>query len=153
MARWRRLRGARRAARRAVRRQVRRLALLALLALAGCGGSVEDAVDARIALVVPDNIREEGIECAGARPFRHVHAGTPYRIEAGTECRRRGRAPRRRGRERRSFDRLELERIPTVCVMTFDVELPARLRYRLVVEGASRRRSRAPSSGRARRCG
>ena len=28
------------------------------------------------------------------------------------------------------------ERIPTVCVMTFDVELPERSRYRLVIEGS-----------------
>ena len=63
---------------------MKRLVLVLLVVLAGCGGSGEDTVDARIALVVPDNnIREEGIECAGARPFRHVHAGTSYRIEAG----------------------------------------------------------------------
>ena len=50
---------------------MKRLALVAVLVVAGCGGSGEDTFDARIALVVPDNnLREEGIECAGARPFR-----------------------------------------------------------------------------------
>ena len=102
------------------------------------GGSGEDTVDARIALVVPDNnIREEGIECAGARPFRHVHAGTPYRIEAGDgSVVAEGELPAGKAENAdRSID-WNSERIPTVCVMTFDVDLPERQRYRLVIEGS-----------------
>ena len=34
-------------------------------------------------MVAPDNnIRVEGAECAGARPFEHVHAGAAYALEA-----------------------------------------------------------------------
>jgi hypothetical protein len=117
---------------------VKRLGLVLLVALAGCGGSGEDTVDARIALVVPDNnIREEGIECAGARPFRHVHAGTPFRIEAGDgSVVAEGELPAGRARNADPSIDWNAERIPTVCVMTFDVELPERSRYRLVIEGS-----------------
>ena len=111
---------------------------LVLVVLAGCGGSGEDTVDARIALVVPDNnIREEGIECAGARPFRHVHAGTPYRIEAGDgSVVAEGELPAGKAANADPSIDWNSERIPTVCVMTFDVELPERPRYRLVIQGS-----------------
>ena len=117
---------------------MKRLILVLLVVLAGCGGSGADTVDARIALVVPDNnIREEGVECAGARPFRHVHAGTAYRIEAGdgsmvTE----GELPAGKAENADPSVDWNAERIPTVCVMTFDVDLPERPRYRLVIEGS-----------------
>jgi hypothetical protein len=117
---------------------VKRLVLVLLVALAGCGGSDEESLDARIALVVPDNnIREEGIECAGARPFRHVHAGTPYRIEAGDgNVVAEGELPAGRAENADPSIDWNSEKIPTVCVMTFDVELPERPRYRLVIEGS-----------------
>ena len=117
---------------------MKRLCLVILLVLAGCGGSGEDTVDARLALVVPDNnIREEGVECAGARPFRHVHAGTAYRIEAGDgTVVAEGELPAGKAENADPSIDWESERIPTVCVMTFDVELPERPRYRLVIEGS-----------------
>ena len=117
---------------------MKRLVLVLLVVLAGCGGSDEDTVDARIALVVPDNnIREEGIECAGARPFRHVHAGTPFRIEAGDgSVVAAGELPAGKAANADPSIDWNSERIPTVCVMTFDVELPKRPRYRLVIEGS-----------------
>jgi hypothetical protein len=117
---------------------VKRLCLVILLVLAGCGGSGENTVDARLALVVPDNnIREEGVECAGARPFRHVHAGTAYRIEAGDgTVVAEGELPAGKAENADPSVDWESERIPTVCVMTFDVELPERSRYRLVIEGS-----------------
>ena len=117
---------------------MKRLCLVILLVLAGCGGSGEDTVDARLALVVPDNnIREEGVECAGARPFRHVHAGTAYRIEAGDgTVLAEGELPAGKAENADPSIDWESERIPTVCVMTFDVELPERPRYRLVIEGS-----------------
>ena len=116
---------------------MKRLCLVILLVLAGCG-SGEDTVDARLALVVPDNnIREEGVECAGARPFRHVHAGTAYRIEAGDgTVVAEGELPAGKAENADPSVDWESERIPTVCVMTFDVELPERSRYRLVIEGS-----------------
>jgi hypothetical protein len=117
---------------------VSRLALVLLVALAGCGGSGEDTFDARIALVVPDNnIREEGIECAGARPFRHVHKGTPFRIEAGDgSVVADGELPAGKAANADPSIDWNSPKIPTVCVMTFDVELPERSRYRLVIEGS-----------------
>ena len=63
---------------------MRRLAawLLALILLAACGGSSEDGIDVSLRVVAPDNnIRLEGAECAGARPFEHVHAGAGYALE------------------------------------------------------------------------
>ena len=117
---------------------MKRLGLVILLVLAGCGGSGEDTVDARLALVVPDNnIREEGVECSGARPFRHVHAGTAYRIEAGDgTVVAEGELPAGKAENADPSIDWESERIPTVCVMTLDVELPERPRYRLVIEGS-----------------
>ena len=118
---------------------MRRLGLVALLALAGCGGgSGEDTLDASLALVVPDNnIREEGIECAGARPFRHVHAGTPYRIEAGDgSVVAEGELPAGVAENADPSIDWNTDRIPTVCVMTFDVDFPERARYRLVIDGS-----------------
>ena len=117
---------------------MKRLALVAALVVAGCGGSGEDTFDARIALVVPDNnLREEGIECAGARPFRHVHKGTPFRIEAGDgTVVAEGELPAGTAANADPSIDWNSPRIPTVCVMTFDLELPERSRYRLVIEGS-----------------
>ena len=117
---------------------MRRLVLVAVLVLAGCGGSGEDTFDARIALVVPDNnIREEGIECAGARPFRHVHKGTPFRIEAGDgSVVAEGELPAGTAANADPSIDWNSDKIPSVCVMTFDVDLTERSRYRLVIEGS-----------------
>jgi hypothetical protein len=89
-------------------------------------------------VVVPDNnIREEGVECAGARPFRHIHAGTRYRIEAGDgTVVAEGELPAGKAENADPSIDWESERIPTVCVMTFDVELPDRERYRFVIDGS-----------------
>ena len=96
--------------RRALRR-VTRVAVLAALALAAaCGG--DSGIDAELRIVVPDNnIREEGVECAGARPFRAIHRGTGYSIEdpAG-EVVADGELARGASRERRPERRLGVER-------------------------------------------
>jgi hypothetical protein len=117
---------------------VKRLALLLVALLAGCGGSDAGTLDARIALVVPDNnIREEGAECAGARPFRHVHKGTPFRIEAGDgTVVADGELPAGKAANADPSIDWNAPKIPTVCVMTFDVQLPERSRYRIVIEGS-----------------
>ena len=50
--------------------------------LAGCSVGGGDSNGARFRVVIPDNnIREEGVECAGARPFRQVHRGTEFTVE------------------------------------------------------------------------
>ena len=107
--------------------------LAGLVLLAGCGGDNE--VEARIRLVVPDNnIREEGVECAGARPFRQIHRGTPYSIlDADGEVVADGELPAGRAENADPSVDWESDRFPTVCVMELEVALPKRPRYRLVL--------------------
>ncbi len=100
----------------------------------GCAGGGARHAETHIRLVVADkNIRREGVECAGARPFQHVHAEARYTDRGrGRRRRRGGRAPGRARGERRARDRLgACERIPTFCVIDFEVDLPERPRYRL----------------------
>ena len=108
--------------------------LAGLALLAGCGGD-SDGEGERIRLVVPDNnIREEGVECAGARPFRQIHRGTPYSILDGDgQVVADGELPAGRAENADPNVDWESDRFPTVCVMELDVELPERSRYRLVL--------------------
>lgn len=111
--------------------------LLALL-LAGCSDGGGNAAEARLRVVVPDNnIREEGVECAGARPFRQIHRGTGFTVEAEDgEVVAEGELPA--GRAENADPNVEwgVERIPTVCVMELELDLPERPRYRFVLPGA-----------------
>jgi hypothetical protein len=113
---------------------VTRVAVLAAVVLvAACGG--DSGIDAELRIVVPDNnIREEGVECAGARPFRAIHRGTAYSIEdpAG-EVVADGELPAGRAENADPSVDWGVERIPTVCVFDVDVDLPERARYRLVL--------------------
>jgi hypothetical protein len=107
----------------------------AVFLLAACGGGGE-SIDARLRLVVPDNnIRVEGVECAGARPFAHVHAGAPYTVEAsdGTVVAE-GRLPAGRAVNADPTIDWGVARIPTVCVIELDLDLPERARYELRLE-------------------
>jgi hypothetical protein len=111
------------------------LLAVVMLAVAGCGG---DESGARLRVVIPDNnIRAEGVECSGARPFRHVHRGTPYRIEArdGAVVAE-GELPAGSAENADPKIDWESDRIPTVCVMELDVDLPQRNRYRFVLDGS-----------------
>jgi hypothetical protein len=106
----------------------------AVAAGAGCAGSGDG--EASIRLVVPDkNIRKEGVECAGARPFHHVHAGAPFTIEAadGTVVAE-GTLPAGRAENAEPEIKWGVDRIPTFCVMELEVDLPERPRYRLRLE-------------------
>jgi hypothetical protein len=113
-------------------------ALLALAMVAGCGGGGGDGVEARLLVVVPDNnIREEGSECSGARPFRAVHRDTRYTVEDGAgEVVAEGELPA--GVARNADPAIDWERdlIPTVCTFELDVGLPERERYTLVLPEA-----------------
>ena len=117
---------------------MRRLALLlAPLALAaGCGGGGD--VEARLTVVVPDNnIREEGSECAGARPFRAVHRGTAFTVEdGGGEVVAEGELPAGIARNADPAIDWEDDLIPTVCTFEVDVGLPDRERYVLLLPEA-----------------
>lgn len=108
---------------------------LLALALAGCSVTGENTVEARIRLVVPDNnIREEGVECAGARPFRHVRRGAPFTVEADNgEVVAEGELPAGRAENADPSIDWGVERIPTVCVLELEVDLPERPRYRFVL--------------------
>lgn len=109
------------------------VALAATVVACGCSGS-DDGTSIR--LVVPDkNIRAEGVECAGARPFQHVHAGAPYSIEADDgSVVAEGTLPAGHAENAEPEIDWEVERIPTFCVLAFDVDLPQRPRYRLRLE-------------------
>jgi hypothetical protein len=110
-------------------------AALGVLVVGGCGGS--SGVETSIRLVVPDkNVRAEGVECAGARPFHRVHAGAPFTIEAGdgTEVAD-GTLPVGHAENAEPGIDWGIERIPTFCVLDFQVDLPERPRYRFLLEG------------------
>ena len=108
--------------------------LAGLLLAAGCGGSDPGT---SIRLVVPDkNIREEGVECAGARPFEQVHAGASYAVEdADGTVVADGELPAGRAENAEPEIDWEVERIPTFCVLEFDVDVPEGKWYRLRVDG------------------
>ena len=107
------------------------------LALAGCAFGEDDTQTAHIQLVIPDNnIREEGVECAGARPFREVRRGAPFTVEAGNgEVVAEGELPAGTAENADPSIDWGVERIPTVCVMELELDLPERARYRFVVPG------------------
>jgi hypothetical protein len=118
-----------------VRARVAAALAAALVAGAGCSGSGDD-VEASIRLVVQDkNIRTEGVECAGARPFHYVHAGAPFTVEAedGTVVAD-GTLPAGRAENAEPEIEWGVDRIPTFCVLEFDVDLPERPGYRLRLE-------------------
>ena len=106
------------------------------LAVAGCGG---DDPGAQLRLVIPDNnIRTEDVECSGARPFRHVHRGTPFRIEADDgSVVAEGELPAGSAENADPSIDWESDRFPTVCVMDLEVDLPDRPRYRFVLDGSA----------------
>ena len=110
------------------------LALGLLLAAAACGSS---NAETSIRLVVPDkNVRAEGVECAGARPFEHVHAGAAFTIEAGDgSVVADGELPVGHAENAEPGIDWGVDRIPTFCVLDFQVDLPERPRYRLLVDG------------------
>ena len=110
--------------------------VLAVLA-AGCGGG-EDGISARLTIVVPDNnIRAEGDECSGARPFRAIHRGTPFTIEDGAgEAVADGELPAGVAVNADPAIDWEDDLIPTVCTFELEVDLPERERYRLVLPEA-----------------
>ena len=95
--------------------------LLAAPACAGDdGGGGEGGGDERVVrLVIPDNnIRVEGAECAGARPFEYLHANATYTLESGGgEVFVEDELPAGRAENAEPGTDWGVEEIPTVCVM------------------------------------
>ena len=114
-----------------------RLTVASLLAvlLAGCSFDGGDKTKAHLRVVVPDNnIREEGVECAGARPFRQIHRGTEFTVEDGEGAGvAEGELPAGLAENADPEVDWGLERIPTVCVMEVELDLPERPHYRFVL--------------------
>ena len=110
-------------------------AALGVLVAGGCGGS--SGAETSIRLVVPDkNVRAEGVECAGARPFQQVHEGATFSIEADDGAVVvDGTLPVGHAENAEPGIDWGAERIPTFCVLDFHVDLPERPRYRFVLEG------------------
>jgi hypothetical protein len=106
---------------------------LAATLLAACSSSDDET---SIRLVVQDkNIRTEGVECAGARPFHHVHAGAPYTIEGDDgKVVAEGTLPAGRAENAEPDIDWGVDRIPTFCVLELEVDLPERPSYRLRLE-------------------
>ena len=119
------------------------LALLLLLPLASCSGDDTASNEVALRVVIPDgNIRPEGTECAGARPYRHVRPGVPFTVQSTDEdgeVLAEGVLPAGVAENADpSIDWEELERIPTVCIMELAFEdLPERDGYELVIEGVN----------------
>jgi hypothetical protein len=122
--------------------------MAALVAAAGCGGG-GDTTEAHIRLVVADkNIRREGVECAGALPFQYVHAHAPFRVEASNgKVVEEGTLPAGRARNAEPEIDWEVERIPTFCVLDFEVDVPEPGRYRLGLARGRPLEFRVPSAG------
>ena len=100
-------------------------ACLAAGVLVGCVGSAGGAGTARLRVVVRDNhVREEGVECAGARPFRYVHQGASYTITGpdGNTVHS-GELPAGQARNADPTVEWGLARIPTVCIVDLAVPL------------------------------
>jgi hypothetical protein len=95
--------------------------------------SEDETTEAHIRLVVADkNLRQEGVECAGARPFQHIHAGAPFQVEgADGSVVFEGELPAGRARNAEPEIDWGVERIPTSCVLDFDVDVPQLARYQL----------------------
>ncbi|MGH2697849.1 MAG: hypothetical protein ACRDJL_01445 [Actinomycetota bacterium] len=113
-----------------------RIVSVVLLALVSCGRS--DTVDVRLLVVVADNeIRTEGVECAGARPYEYVHAGARFTLESQDgEDLAEGELPAGRAENADPSIDWGVERIPTVCVMEVDLEnLSEHSGYQFRLEG------------------
>ena len=101
------------------------LAAVLLLAAPACagdddsGGGEAGGDERVIRLVIPDNnIRVEGAECAGARPFEYLHASVPYALEsADGEVLVEGELPAGHAENAEPGTDWGVEEIPTVCVM------------------------------------
>ncbi len=114
-------------------------AALAVLAVAGCGSS-SDGLDVRITLVVEDeNIRVEGSECAGARPFQYVHAKAAYTLEdGGGDALAEDELPAGHAVNADPSIDWGVERIPTFCVFELRLDdVPRRQTYALRLDRGS----------------
>jgi hypothetical protein len=116
----------------------RRASLVVLMVAAGLlAACSDDGKDLHLLVVVPDNeIRAEGVECAGARPYQYVHAGARFTLETedGTELAE-GELPSGRAENADPSIDWGVERIPTVCAMQVDIEgVAEHAGYRLQIE-------------------
>jgi len=120
-----------------LRSMVVRVAIIGLVGGVGCSASGDDLVDIHLRVIVPDgHIRQEGVECAGARPFQFVHAKARYVVETQDgSMLAEGELPAGRAVNADPSIDWDVEKIPTFCVTELDVlDLPKQRRYQLRLE-------------------
>lgn len=124
------------------------LALLLVVTAACSGGgdgdgdgSAEDGHEVALRVVIPDgNIRPEGADCAGARPYRHVRPGVAYTLQSGDgDELAEGVLPAGTAENADpSIDWEDLARIPTVCIMELSFTgVPDHDEYALHIDGVA----------------
>jgi len=106
---------------------------LLALAMSGCETAGRAA---KLQVAVRDEaLRVPGSPCAGTRPFLYIHNTAPYRIVDPADGSTLVSGDLPDGVAVRVLEEpLAVEREPTNCEFTFDVRLPERERYRLVLD-------------------
>ena len=109
--------------------------LAGLIALAGAGCDAAGRAATLQVVVRDEALRVAGSPCAGTRPFLYIHRTASYRIEdpADGSTLVSGELPDGVAVEVLEAE-LAVERVPTNCELTFEVRLPERERYELVLE-------------------
>ncbi len=115
--------------------------LLVLTAACSGDGGAEEGDQIALRVVIPDgNIRPEGSDCAGARPYRHVRPGVSYSLQSGEgDVLADGELPSGVAENADpSIDWEDLARIPTVCIMELAFTgIPEHDEYALHIDGVS----------------
>ena len=108
--------------------------VISLLGGAGCVAPGAGSVDLHLHVIVADGqIRREGVECAGARPFQFVHAQASFSVESqdGTVVAE-GELPGGRAESADPSIEWGVPRIPTFCVTELNLlGVPTHHRYQL----------------------
>lgn len=113
------------------------VAVVALVVVAGCGGSPGPAPPTHtVQLLVRDsNLREVGVDCSGSGPYLAFHRTAKFRVvdDAGDTLGE-GTLPAGKAVPALKED-LEVDRVPTFCRFEFGVALQKSDAYELAIDG------------------